>query len=233
MSEDDRHKTVFCTTKGLYEFKVMPFGLCNAPATFQHLMDLVSAGLQWSNCLVYPWWCYYSGEHLDNIKAVFDRIRNACLKLRADKCIFMQKQVKYLGHIELYRLIQQKVASLPTLKSAQEVQQFLGFANYYRKWFAGIAKPLHRLSEHNSPFDWTAACQEVCGDLLNCLVRAPVLAFPDYSELPFILDTDSSDTGIGAVLSQVTSEHLIAYGSQLLNQTERNIHVTWRELPAV
>ena len=54
MSEDDRHKTVFCTTKGLYEFKVMPFGLCNAPATFQHLMDLVSAGLQWSNCLVYP-----------------------------------------------------------------------------------------------------------------------------------------------------------------------------------
>ena len=125
----------------------------------------------------------------------------------------------------------EKVTSWPTPKSAQEVQQFLGFANHYRRFIQGfveIAKSLHRLTEHNSPFDWTAACQEAFGDLRNHLVHALVLAFPDYS-LPFILDTDASDIGIGAVLSQVTSdgiEHVIAYGSRLLSKTERNYCVT-------
>ena len=95
--------------------------------------------------------------------------------------------------------------SWPTPKSAQEVQQF---ANYYGRYIQGIAeiaKPLDHLAEHNSPFDWTAAGQEAFGDLLNRLVRAPVLVFPDYS-LPFILDTDANNIGIGAVLSQVTSD---------------------------
>ncbi|KAL5475516.1 hypothetical protein EMCRGX_G025342 [Ephydatia muelleri] len=103
MSPEDRHKTAFCTPQGLFEFKVMPFGLCNAPATFQRLMDLVLAGLQWSKCLVYLDDVILLGttfgEHLDNIRAVFDRIRQGGLKLRADKCCFLQRNVKYLGHL--------------------------------------------------------------------------------------------------------------------------------------
>lgn len=103
MSQRDSHKTAFGTLQGLFEFKVMPFGLCNAPSTFQQLMDLVLAGLQWSRCLVYLDDVIILGrtcwEHLDNIKAVFQCIRSGGLKLRADKCSFLQKNVKYLGHV--------------------------------------------------------------------------------------------------------------------------------------
>ncbi|KAL5479795.1 hypothetical protein EMCRGX_G023373 [Ephydatia muelleri] len=175
MSPEDRHKTAFCTPQGLFEFKVMPFGLCNAPATFQRLMDLVLAGLQWSKCLVYLDDVILLGttfgEHLDNIRA----------------------------------------------------------------GFAEVAKPLHRLTEHAVNFSWTAECQEAFENLRSRLTRAPLLAFPDYT-LPFVLDTDTSDLGIGAVLSQISSlgqEQVVAYGSRLLSKAERNYSVTRRELLAV
>eukprot|EP00731_Ephydatia_muelleri_P006029 Em0003g277a len=228
MSPEDRHKTAFCTPQGLFEFKVMPFGLCNAPATFQRLMDLVLAGLQWSKCLVY----------LDDV------ILLGGLKLRADKCCFLQRNVKYLGHLVGVDGLQVdpdkvgKVASWPVPQSAQQVQQFLGFANYYRRFiqgFAEVAKPLHRLTEHAVNFSWTAECQEAFENLRSRLTRAPILAFPDYT-LPFILNTDASDLGIGAVLSQVSSlgqEQVVAYGSRLLSKAERNYSVTRRELLAV
>eukprot|EP00731_Ephydatia_muelleri_P035738 Em0153g13a len=248
MSPEDRHKTAFCTPQGLFEFKVMPFGLCNAPATFQRLMDLVLAGLQWSKCLVYLDDVILLGttfgEHLDNIRAVFDRIRQGGLKLRADKCCFLQRNVKYLGHLVGVDGLQVdpdkvgKVASWPVPQSAQQVQQFLGFANYYRRFiqgFAEVAKPLHRLTEHAVNFSWTAECQEAFENLRSRLTRAPILAFPDYT-LPFVLDTDASDLGIGAVLSQVSSlgqEQVVAYGSRLLSKAERNYSVTRRELLAV
>ena len=248
MSPEDRHKTAFCTPQGLFEFKVMPFGLCNAPATFQRLMDLVLAGLQWSKCLVYLDDVILLGttfgEHLDNIRAVFDRIRQVGLKLRADKCCFLQRNVKYLGHLVGVDGLQAdpdkvgKVTSWPVPQSAQQVQQFLGFANYYRRFiqgFAEVAKPLHRLTEHAVNFSWTAECQEAFENLRSRLTRAPILAFPDYT-LPFVLDTDASDLGIGAVLSQVSSlgqEQVVAYGSRLLSKAERNYSVTRRELLAV
>eukprot|EP00731_Ephydatia_muelleri_P009833 Em0005g419a len=248
MSPEDRHKTAFCTPQGLFEFKVMPFGLCNAPATFQRLMDLVLAGLQWSKCLVYLDDVILLGttfgEHLDNIRAVFDRIRQGGLKLRADKCCFLQRNVKYLGHLVGVDGLQVdpdkvgKVASWPVPQSAQQVQQFLGFANYYRRFiqgFAEVAKPLHRLKEHAVNFSWTAECQEAFENLRSRLTRAPILAFPDYT-LPFVLDTDASDLGIGAVLSQVSSlgqEQVVAYGSRLLSKAEQNYSVTRRELLAV
>eukprot|EP00731_Ephydatia_muelleri_P036068 Em0198g2a len=235
MSPEDRHKTAFCTPQGLFEFKVMPIGLCIAPATFQRLMDLVLAGLQWSKCLVYLDDVILLGttfgEHLDNIRAVFDRIRQGGLKLRADKCCFLQRNVKYLGHLVGVDGLQVdpdkvgKVASWPVPQSAQQVQQFLGFANYYRRFiqgFAEVAKPLHRLTEHAVNFSWTAECQEAFENLRSRLTRAPILAFPDYT-LPFVLDTDASDLGIGAVLSQVSSlgqEQVVAYGSRLLSKAE-------------
>ena len=103
VAEKDRAKTAFCMTEGLFEFKVMPFGLCNAPATFQRLMDLVLAGLQWEHCLVYLDDVIVFGrnfpEHLKNLQMVFERLRQAGLKLKPSKCAFFQREVRYLGHV--------------------------------------------------------------------------------------------------------------------------------------
>jgi len=120
-----------------------------------------------------------------------------------------------------------------------EVQQFLGLANYYDrrfvKDFATLAKPLHQLTEKRSTFKWTAECQAAFDILKNCLTSAPILAMPNWSQ-PFIIDTDASDTGIGAVLSQVDAqgmEHVVAYASRILTKVVRNYCITHRELLAV
>ena len=152
----DREKTAFCTQEGLFEFNVIPFGLCNAPATFQRLMDCVLAGLQWSNCLVYIDDVIIMGksfeDHLHNLQQVFDRLHSAGLKLHPAKCHFLQHKVCFLGHIVSADGVApdpektQKVKEWPTPTSPKEIQQFLGLANYYRRFirdFATIAKPLH------------------------------------------------------------------------------------------
>ena len=245
---EDRQKTAFCTPDGLFEFKVMPFGLCNAPATFQRLMDTVLAGLQWTNCLVYLDDVIILGrtfeEHLANLKAVLDRFREAGLKLKPSKCALCQPEVEFLGHIVSAEGVAtdpaktDKVAKWPVPKSRREVQQFLGLANYYRRFvhnFAEIARPLHHLTEKTTIFRWTTECQDAFEDLKHRLVSAPILAFPDCSK-PFVLDTDASDSGIGAVLSQVqedSTERVIAYASRALSKPERQYCVTRRELLAV
>ena len=103
MSPEHREKTAFCTTKGLFEFNVMPFGLCNAPATFQRLMDMVLAGLQWSSCLVYLDDIIVIGktfeDHLMNLREVFKHLKEAVLKLKPNKCDLCMEQVKFFGHI--------------------------------------------------------------------------------------------------------------------------------------
>ena len=248
VAEEDRAKTAFCTTEGLFEFRVMPFGLCNAPATFQRLMDLVLAGLQWSHCLVYLDDVIILGasfdEHLASLQLVFDRLQKAGLRLQPKKCHFLKHRVQYLGHIVSDEGVQvdpaklDKVAAWPTPTSTKEVQQFLGLAGYYRRFirdFAKIARPLHKLTEHKATFKWTRECQDSLEALKRKLVTSPVLTYPDYSK-PFILDTDASDTGIGAVLSQVDDngdERVVAYASRLLSKPERRYCVTRRELLAV
>ena len=245
---NDRPKTAFCTTEGLFQFRVMPLGLCNAPATFQRLMDLVLSGLQWSRCLVYLDDIIVLGrsfeEHLANLQAVFDRLREAGLKLKPSKCAFLQSEVQYLGHKITRKGVApdpnkiEKVASWPTPISTREVQCFLGFASYYRRFiqdFAQIAKPLHRLTERGATFKWSSECQSAFEELRRRLTSAPVLAYPDFTR-PFILDTDASDVGLGAVLSQADAEgreRVIAYGSRLLTKSERRYCVTRRELLAV
>ena len=244
----DREKTAFCTPLGFFEFRVMPFGLCNAPATFQRLMDLVLAGLQWTSCLVYLDDVIIVGktfeEHLLHLREVLIRLREAGLKLQPSKCSFCQKKVAFLGHIVSDKGVATdpaktaQVAKWPTPSSQKEVQQFLGLASYYRRFvkdFATIAKPLHRLTEKTMDFKWTSECQSAFEELRRNLTAAPILAFPDF-EKPFILDTDASDFGVGAVLSQVQddgTERAIAYASRVLSKPERRYCVTRRELLAV
>jgi len=248
MAPQDREKTAFCTQEGLFEFNVMPFGLCNAPATFQRLMDCVLAGLQWSSCLVYIDDVIIIGrsfeEHLHHLQQVLDRLKLAGLKIQPSKCHFLQHKVNFLGHVVSNEGVlpdlskTSKVKEWPTPTSVQEVQRFLGLANYYRRFvrnFASIAKPLHQATEKGKHFKWTDECEQAFLQLKGCLTSAPVLAMPDWTK-PFILDTDASDTGIGAVLSQCQSdgsEHVIAYASRLLTKPERNYCVTRKELLAV
>ena len=132
----------------------------------------------------------------------------------------------------------EKTATWPTPRTIKEVEQFLGFAGYYRRFiqdFAKTARPLHKLTEHKATFKWTIECQTAFDKLKHHLTTSPVLAYPDYSK-PFILDTDASDMGIGAVLSQEDNngqERVIAYGSRLLSKPEWQYCVTRQELLVV
>ena len=242
VDETDRQKTAFCMPEGLFQFRVMPFGLCNAPATFQRLMNLVLAGLQWSDCLVYIKEVIVLGrtfdEHLRNRRSILQRLRESGFCLKTSKCSFFQSEVQYLDHIisrdglATYPSKTEKVTTWPT------PSQFLRFAGYYRRFvkdFAQIARPLHQLTERLTNFVWTTEYQDTFDKLRRCLTSAPILAYPDFSR-QFILDTDASDTGIGAVLLQVDGddqERVIAYGSRLLTKPERWYCVTRRELLAV
>ena len=225
----------------------MPFGLTNAPATFQRLMDLLLAGLEWKNCLVYLDDIIISGstfnQHLNNLKLVFERLRKSGLKLHTKKCHFCKPEVQFLGHIISNKGVAtdpektNKVANWPVPKTRKEVQQFLGFANYYRRFirnFATIAKPPYQLTEMNKQFCWSPECQQSFECLKKCLVSSPILALPDFNK-PLILDTDASDTGIGAVLSQVVDgkEQVISYACRILSSAERKYCVTRRELLAL
>ena len=248
MEHGDREKTAFCTPEGLFEFNVMPFGLCNAPATFQRLMNTTLAGLLWSACLVYLDNIIIIGRtfeaHLQNIAQVFERLRQAGLKLQPAKWTFCRESVAFLGHIVSRDGVTtdpektEKVLAWPTPTCQRDVQQFLGLANYHR-WFvrdfARIAKPLHRLTEKNVRFSWTEEAAGAFAQLKQRLISPLVLAHPDFT-VPFILDTDASATGIGAVLSQRHAdgkEHVIAYASRTLSKAERRYCATRRELLAV
>ena len=247
MNEQDRSKTAFSTREGLFEFKVMPFGLCNAPATFQRLMDMVLAGVKWSRCLVYLDDIIVMGKsfhhHLLNLRVVIDKLREAGLKMKLSKCAFFRKEVLYLGHkisregISTDPSKVDAVNKWPTPATVQELQKFLGLTGYYKRYvrnFASIAKPLHRLTEKGRDFKWTAECAEAFGRLKGLLVSAPILTFPDFNN-SFILDTDASEYALGAVLSQEVEgcERVVAFASRVMNKAERKYSVTRKELLAV
>lgn len=249
----DREKTAFCVGNGgssgnsLWQFVVMPFGLCNAPATFERLMEFVLRGLNWKTCLVYLDDIIVLGrtfdEHLQHLCEVLTRIRNAGLKLSPKKCSLFMSQVKYLGHIVTADGVStdpdkiQAVREWPIPNNVQELRSFLGLCTYYRRFvpnFATIAKDLHALTEKGKAFKWNDACQTAFEKLKSALICAPVLAYPECGGM-FLLDTDASNTGIGAVLSQLhgQEERVIAYYSRTLSKAERNYCVTRRELLAV
>ncbi|RXN37833.1 Transposon Ty3-G Gag-Pol poly [Labeo rohita] len=242
-----RQAAAFCSRKGLFAWNVMPFGLCNAPATFQRLMDRVLAGMQWEICLVYLDDIIVLGkdvkEMLQRLAQVFERLRQANLKLKPAKCCLFRRQVVYLGHIVSEHGIAtdpekvQKIREWPEPMSVNEVRQFVGLASYYRRFvkdFATVAKPLHNLLRKHVRFHWTPESQQAFDTLKELLTTAPILGYPmDSGDL--ILDTDASNFGIGAVLSQLQQgeERVLAYGSRSLTPTEQNYCTTRRELLAV
>lgn len=247
MEERDKEKTAFTTGDGLWQFNVMPFGLCNAPATFERLMDKLFQGMSWQTMLIYLddiiAYSISFDDHLAVLEQIFNRLRAANLKLNPTKCHFLQKKVKYLGHIVSENGLVtdpdkvKAVTEWPIPQNKKNVRSFLGLCSYYRRFIQGfstLAKPLSELTEENRRFSWNSSCEDAFMKLKTKLTTAPVLAFPTPNEV-FILDTDASNVGVGSVLSQKQGEHevVIEYFSKTLSRSERNYCVTRRELLAV
>ena len=247
LSPESRPKSAFCTGRGLWQFKVLSFGLCNAPATFARLMDKVLAGIPRQECLVYLDDILVHGRSfeaaLGSLRRVLGKIKEAGLTLHPEKCHFMRREVTFLGHelgAEGIGTMDEKVRAVkewPTPRDPGQLKSFIGLASYYRRHvrgFATIASPLYRLLEKDRDYVWSEACQEAFLGLKRALCVAPVLAPPDPT-LPFTLDTDASGVGVGGVLSQPwpEGERVVAYFSQKLKKCERNYCVTRRELLAV
>ena len=247
LAEQSKQYTAFTTLEELFEFNVMPFGLTNAPSTFQRLMETVLRGLQWKICLVYiddiiifsPTF----EQHLQYLATVFDRLREAGLKLKPSKCRFGCYTVPYLGFSATPSGIPpdpkkiEAVRTYPVPQNLTQLRAFLGLANYYRRFISGfvrVAQPLTALTRKDTPFAWTQQCQEAFDRLKIALTTAPVFAYPDFN-LEFILYTDASSHSLGAVLAQIQNgrEVVIAYSSRVLTAPKKNYSITEKEALAV
>ena len=252
IDEEDKAKTAFQVgSLGFFEFHCMPFGLCNAPATFQRLMERCMGDMNLRECLIYldDVIIFSSSfeEHIERLEAVFSRLQEHNLKLKASKCEFLKSRVAYLGHIVSESGIetdQTKIEAIkiwPVPKSIKDVRSFLGFTGYYRRFiknFASIARPLNDLlvghgtsnkkkgqqkSHKKTPFVWTDRQQKSFETLKEKLSNPPILAYADYS-LPFSLHTDASSVGLGAVLYQKQDgqDRVVSFASRSLKPSEKN-----------
>ena len=247
LDDDARDKSAFAVKGGLYSWNIMSFGLCNAPGTFERLMERVLSGLHWETLLVYLddiiVWGRTAEEAISRLETVFQRLRSAGLKLKPSKCDLFKQSVTYLGHVVSAEGVHtdpkkiQAVKEWPQPTTVTQVRSFIGLASYYRRFikdFSRIARPLFRLMEKGVKFEWTAECAEALHILKEHLITAPILAYPQI-EGQYVLDTDASGFALGAVLSQVQEgvERVVAYASKSLDKAQRNYCVTRRELLAV
>lgn len=243
----DADKTAFVTRRGIFRWKVMPFGLCNAPATFQRLMDIVLSGVNFEICLVYLDDVIIFGsaveEHLDRLRQLFQRLRGAPLKLKPSKCRLLCRTVSFLGQMvtpERVAMDPSKVRDViewPVPQRLRDVRAFLGLCAYCRRFtrdFLMVAAPLFELTNKGRTFTWDSTPKDAFNRLKTVLTTAPILALPK-DEGVYVLDCDACDLGIGAVLSQRIEgeERVIAYGSRLLSTAERNYCVNRKELLAI
>ena len=247
VEEKDREKTAFVCHMGLFEFNVMPFGLCDAPPVFQDLMNKVlgKALNRFAFAYLDDIIVYSSSveEHIEHLQYVFDRLREANLRCKPSKCEFAKTTISYLGHVVSENGITpdpEKVAVIHKLhppQTVKEVRSFIGMASYYRKFtenFSEIASPLTDLTRKNAVFHWNKQCQEAFNRLKIALSSAPLLAHPDFSK-PFNLYTDASAYAVGAVLTQEfpEGERVIQYLSRRLSPGQGKWAVIEREAYAI
>ncbi|CAI5776031.1 Hypothetical predicted protein [Podarcis lilfordi] len=248
MNPRDQEKTAFRSPLGLYEFKVMAFGLKNVPTTFQRLVDKILNGL--SRCTV----AYLADiavfsvtweEHKVHLRHL-QRLKEAGLTITANKCQIGGATIQYLGHMVgggVIKPVEAKVEAISTWStptSKWKVLAFLGLAGYYRKFipnFRKLAAPLSDLTRKKEPDEvkWTSACQQFFGALKGALMSGPVLAAPDYNQ-EFTVFTDASNARIWAVLCQPGPEgdlHPIAYISKKLLPREKHLSMVEKECLAI
>ncbi|KAG1928789.1 interleukin-1 receptor accessory protein-like 1-A, partial [Pimephales promelas] len=230
----------------------MPYGLCNAPGTFQRLMERIFGDQRFHSLLLYlddvVIFSSTFKQHLDRLESVFSRLREHGLKLKLKKCHFFQPEVKFLGHVVSASGVStdpDKISAVRdwrTPSTVAELRSFLGFASYYRRFVQGFARyaaPLHKLVAKLQPHPkknrpghsatlrdhWDWGCDQAFNTLRDKLISAPVLGYANFSK-PFVLEVDASGLGLGAVLSQEQDGGLrrpVAYASRGLRLTERNM----------
>ena len=215
LSNDAKPKTAFVPGGphgAKYEFNRCPFGLSQAPAYFQRLVHEVLKGITFAfgyldDILIFS---PDNKTHLEHLEVVFQRLREADLKLKASKCNFFKKHIQYLGHLVSGEGIEplpeklEAVRKMPPPTTPKEVRQFLGLVGYYRKFvpkFADIARPLTNLTKLDVPYEWTTRCQEAFEFLKQMLLKEPILKYPDPSK-PYTLFTDASKFAWACVLTQ-------------------------------
>ena len=217
LDDDSKEKTAFACHRGLFQFNVMPFGLSNAPAVFQELMNIVLQGCEdfamayLDDVLIFS---KDEKEHLQHIQIIFDRIRQHGLKLKLKKCAFFQEETGYLGFVINKDGTRVKpdpdkvkaIRTLPEPKNVREIREFIGMCSYYRRFipnFSKIAEPLIELTKKYARFKLTTACQSASDYLKDSLTVVPLLAYPDINK-PYVLYTDASNNCIGACLTKKT-----------------------------
>ncbi|EUC60435.1 Transposon Tf2-1 polyprotein, putative [Rhizoctonia solani AG-3 Rhs1AP] len=245
--EGDEWKTAFRTKYGHFEYLVMPFGLTNAPAAFQHFMndllrDLidVSVIVYLDDILIYS---KNPEEHENHVCEVLKRLRDANLYCKLSKCFFHVTTVPYLGMvitpdgISMETAKVQAVQEWPRPQTIKQIQSFLGFANFYRRFiqdYSSIARPLHDLV-NSKEFKWDDKAELAFHTIKNRMSTGPVLAHPD-PEQPYLIETDASGVAMGAVLSQKQKDgryHPIAYMSKSFQGAEKNYDTHDKELMAI
>lgn len=248
VDDESKQFTAFTVPgRGLFQFTRMPFGLHNAPATWQRLIDQILGPELEPYVFVYLddiIICAPNFEkHLEILEEVLRRLREAGLSLSRDKCHFCKSELKYLGYVVNSQGLladPEKIASIlniPTPKNSKDVRHIIGMASWYRRFipnFSSIIAPLTALLKKNSKFMWSELCDTAFSTIKNHLISSPILSCPDFS-VPFTVQTDASGFGIGAVLTQTVNEEerVICYSSRSLTRCERNYSVTERECLAV
>ena len=216
LTRESRAKSAFVVPMGKWQFKRTPFGLSQAPAYFQLLIDKVLMGCSsfamgyLDDIIIFS---KTEEEHLQHLEEIFVRLCKFGLKMKREKCSFFKKHIQYLGHLvseKGFELLLEKLESIrkmPAPRTAKEVKQFLGLIGYYRKFvprFADISRPLTKLTCHNVVFEWTDQCAKAFNHLRELLMEYPILRYPNPTQ-GYILYTDASRIGWSGVLTQ---EHL-------------------------
>ena len=247
--EGDEWKTGFNTPSGHYEYLVMPFGLCNAPGVFQGMINDVLRNFLNKFVFVYldDILIFSPDEetHIQHVRQVLQKLLENQLYCKAEKCEFHVKTVSFLGYIVTANHVQMdpvKVSAVedwPTPTNRKQIQQFLGFANFYRRFIRNvstIAAPLHALTSSHVVFKWNTEAEKAFQRLKTLFTTAPILTVPD-PQRQFIVEVDASNEGVGAVLSQRSAQdnklHPCAFLSRKLTDAERNYDVGNKELLAV
>lgn len=233
--------------RGLYHFNRLPFGLHNAPATWQRLIDRVLGPELEPHVFVYLDDIIIVTQdfdkHLEILREVFNRLSNSGLTVARDKCQFCRKSLKFLGfvvddtglHVDPEKV--SAIVNMPPPQNTTEVRRIIGMASWYRRFipnFSSVVAPITNLLKKNTKFVWSQECEAAFSSIKGNLVSSPVMCCPDFDK-PFVIQTDASDFGLGAVLTQdlVDGEKVISYISRSLSPSERKFSTVEKECLAV
>lgn len=261
IADEDKFKTAFSCEFGHFQYARMPFGLCNAPSSFQRAMEIILRPIINKFVMVYIddiiVFSKNIQDHIYHLEQVFTLLLDAGLKIKIQKCKFARSEVEYLGHIVSKEGVKvdpakvKAVRNFPIPKKMEHIRSFLGIAGYYRKFidqFADIVHVLTQLTRSKVQWHWGTEEQTAFDKIKELLCSAPVLAYPDFAQ-PFIIHTDACGYGVGGILSQMptpssepaseeesvmdSKEHPIAYTSKHLNDLQIKWCTTEKEAFAI